>query len=57
MQISLKELRESYYWMAVSIEGGIVTSDQSHALFDEARQLHAILSGDVATTKEDNKKS
>jgi four helix bundle protein len=56
MQISLKEMRESYYWLAVSIEGGIVTGDQSHSLFDEARQLRAILSKAVATAKANNKK-
>ena len=56
MQISLKEMRESYYWMAVSIDGGIVSGHESHSLFGEARQLRAILSKAVATAKANYKK-
>jgi len=56
MQVSLKEMRESYYWLAVTIEAGITTTDQAHALHDEARQLRAILSKAVATAKANQRK-
>ena len=56
MQVSLKEMREAYYWLAVMIEASIVTSDDSDDIYDEARQLRSILSKAVATAKANYKK-
>ncbi len=47
MQISLKEMRESYYWLAVMVEASMINTN----LCDEALQLRAILSKAVATAK------
>ncbi len=55
MQVSLKEMRESYYWLAVTIEASPVKSPELTNLLEESRQLRAILSKAVATAKANNK--
>ena len=57
MQISLKEMRESYFWLAVMSEASIIDNNLSNDLCDEAKQLRAILSKAVATAKANHKKS
>ena len=56
LQVSLKEMRETYYWLRViekiSPENINITSQ-----IDEARQLRAILSKSVATSKGKSKES
>ena len=50
LQVSLKEMRETYYWLRVIQK---VSSDASSfsKIIDEAGQLRAILSKSVATAK------
>jgi four helix bundle protein len=55
MQVSLKEMREAYYWLCLIVEADIITNEKTTELCDEARQLRAILSKAVATAKANNK--
>jgi four helix bundle protein len=50
LQVSLKEMRETYYWLCVL---GKISSEPSRfsKAIDEAKQLRAILSKSVATAK------
>jgi four helix bundle protein len=56
LQIALKELRESHYWLRLIAGAGLVQTSQMAELIDEATQLRAILSKSVATAKENLKK-
>lgn len=51
LQIALKELRESNYWLRLLIRSGKVTSERMGSLLDESNQLRAMLSKAVATAK------
>jgi four helix bundle protein len=51
LQIALKELRESNYWLRLIVEGGIVPPEKMASLLDESTQLRAMLSKAVATSK------
>ena len=51
LQVSLKEMRESNYWLRLLLVSGEVPADRIAALLDESNQLRAILSKSVATTK------
>jgi len=51
MQVALKELRESHYWLRLLMKAEILPVDRLADLLDEATQLRAILSKSVATTK------
>jgi len=51
LQVSLKEMRESYYWIRVIHRAGLVKDEPLDDLLDESRQLRAILSKSVATAK------
>jgi len=51
MQISLKEMRESYYWLLLVQESALIPRDKIETICDEAQQLRAILSKSVATAK------
>ena len=51
MQVSLKEMRESYYWLLVIREASLLAREKIEPLCDEAVQLRAILSKSVATAK------
>ena len=51
LQISLKELRESHYWLRLLAKAETLSSDRLTDLIDEATQLRAMLSKAVATTK------
>ena len=51
LQISLKELRESNYWLRLIAKSGIVPSVRLEGLLDESNQLRAMLSKAVATAK------
>ena len=50
LQVSLKEMRESYYWLRV-LQKISSESSKFSELIDEAKQLRAILSKSVATAK------
>ena len=51
MQVALKELRESHYWLRLLMKAEILPVDRLADLLNEATQLRAILSKSVATTK------
>ena len=51
MQIALKEVRESNYWLRLLAKAEIVPPDRLRPLIDESQQLRAILSKSVATAK------
>ena len=51
LQIALKEMRESNYWLRLLAKSGKPTQARLAALIDESNQLKAILSKAVATAK------
>ena len=51
LQIALKEIRESNYWLRMLAKAGITPTDKLSAVLDESNQLRAMLSKAVATTK------
>lgn len=55
--ISLKEARETHYWLRLLIATEIIAESQLTPLSDECNQIIAILTAIVKTTKENNKKA
>src|SRR5579859_956115 len=51
LQIALKELRESNYWLRLLIKAKTLPPDRLREILDESNQLRAMLSKAVATTK------
>ena len=51
LQIALKEVRESNYWLRLLAKAEIVPSNRLSGILDESKQLRAMLSKAVATTK------
>jgi len=51
LQISLKELRESNYWLRLLAKAEMLPQETLAAAIDESAQLKAILSKSVATVK------
>jgi four helix bundle protein len=51
LQIALKELRESGYWLRLLVRSGIIPARRMEPLLDESDQLRAMLSKAVATAK------
>jgi four helix bundle protein len=51
LQIALKELRESNYWLRLPARSGKVPLQRISGLLDESNQLRAMLSKAVATAK------
>ena len=51
LQIALKEIRESNYWLRLLARTGTVPVDRLTGIQDESRQLLAMLSKAVAKTK------
>ena len=51
LQVALKELRESNYWLRLLVEARTMPSEQMGDIIDESIQLRAILSKAVATAK------
>jgi four helix bundle protein len=51
LQIALKELRESNYWLRLLSMSETTSRDRLKDLLDESNQLRAMLSKAVATTK------
>jgi four helix bundle protein len=56
LQIALKELRESGYWLRLLVRSGRIPAKKMDALIDESEQLRAMLSKAVATAKGKAKK-
>ena len=57
LQISLKEMRESNYWLRLLVMSGEVSAKRMAGLLEESNQLRAILSKSVATTKGTSKEN
>jgi len=58
LQIALKELRESNYWLRILAKANVIDVKRLEAIIDESNQLKAILSKSVITAKKrstDNK--
>ena len=51
LQLSLKELRESLYWLRLLAKAGTFPLERLTDIIDEATQLRVILSKAVATAK------
>jgi four helix bundle protein len=51
LQIALKEMRESRYWLCLIAMAALVSPDKMGNLVDEATQLRAILGKAVATAR------
>jgi four helix bundle protein len=51
LQLALKELRESNYWLRLLMRAGTLPAKRLAKILDESTQLKAILSKAVATTK------
>ena len=51
LQIALKELRESNYWLRLLVKSGKVPAERMKDLLGESSQLRAMLSKSVATAK------
>src|SRR5436309_8921300 len=51
LQIALKELRESNYWLRLLTKSEILPPERLTSIIDESNQLRAILSKSVATAK------
>jgi four helix bundle protein len=51
LQIALKELRESNYWLRLVAKSETLPADRLARILDESLQLRAMLSKAVATTK------
>jgi four helix bundle protein len=51
LQISLKEMRESRYWLFLIAKTAMIKTEQMSRILDEATQLRAILSKAVATSR------
>ncbi|MFB3921294.1 MAG: four helix bundle protein [Terriglobia bacterium] len=51
LHISLKELRESHYWLKILTKADVVPAQRMASLLDESEQLRAMLSKALATAK------
>jgi four helix bundle protein len=51
LQIALKELRESNYWLRLLVKSGKISAERMNDLLDESNQLRAMLSKSVGTAK------
>jgi four helix bundle protein len=51
LQIALKEVRESNYWLRLLVKADILPGNRRSAILDESNQLRAMLSKAVATAK------
>ncbi len=51
LQVALKEMRESNYWLRIIVKAGIVSHEKMASPLDESNQLRAMLSKAVATAK------
>lgn len=51
LQIALKELRESHYWLRLLIKAGTLPAGRLAKILEEATELRAMLSKAVATAK------
>ena len=57
LQVALKEMRESNYWLRLLAKAEVVPGERLGPLLDESDQLRAILSKAVATAEGTQKES
>ena len=59
MQIVLKELRESYFWIKLIIAAKLITTEDEvlKFLFNESKELASIIAKSVVTAKSKNEKN
>jgi four helix bundle protein len=57
LQIALKELRESNYWLRLLVKSGKISAERMNDILDESNQLRAMLSKSAATAKGKAKKN
>jgi len=55
MQLVLKELRESLYWLKLAEKTGLIAGKELQPLMDEANELVKIVAKSVITAKKDKK--
>ncbi|MBI1787302.1 MAG: four helix bundle protein [Acidobacteria bacterium] len=55
LQLALKEMRESHYWLRLLAQSATVAPAKLNTLIDESTQLRSILSKAVATAKRKDK--
>lgn len=51
LQITLKEMRETRYWLVLTEKAGLIEGDSITGLVKEATELRAILAKAVATVR------
>jgi four helix bundle protein len=51
LQVSLKEARESHYWLRLILKANISTSEKTHQLLSENQQLCDILAKSIKSLK------
>lgn len=56
LQIALKELRETGYWLKLAIRAEMLKQSRLSDLFDECNQLQRIVAKSVVTTKRNSTK-
>lgn len=54
LQIVLKEIRESIYWLKLLQYSGLVRDDESSALVNESQQLAKIIAKSIITAKKND---
>ncbi len=52
MSIALKETNETKYWLKVLLNGEYITNEQFNSVFDDACELHKIISSIILSTKD-----
>jgi len=57
LQVALKELRESNYWLRLISKAGILPAKRLSEILDESTQLRAMLSKAVVTAKSNAKRN
>jgi four helix bundle protein len=57
LQVALKELRESNYWLRLISKAGILPTKRLSEILDESTQLRAMLSKAVVTAKSNAKRN
>lgn len=55
LQIVLKELRESLYWLRLLLKSGLVPSQLLDPILQEAKELASIIAKSVVTAKKNRK--
>lgn len=52
LEIAQREASETSYWLEVVMESGMLSKTQVQPLFEECREIYAILTGTILTRKQ-----